>query len=405
MKISTLLNREPFPKLFEKTMILFLDDFYGLNHSVKWSNKFNSAEFFEKSQFWYCNPAINSVFVKNANPTIFNSINGEYSYNPLRPWRSLLQKIYLFFSQKKLTSVLLASHKIYISPPIDDSKNKLIIGGNTKIRLIDISQKKVYVILKDGFDKKYINKEIYVRNNFPYLPIPKITELGNNNLWYCEEYVIGTPPNRILINKRNTIITSAVQDIHKMLNETKKDISINKYVSTLNEQINLQLKSPVFAGTDVKKKILNISNIITEFIIKDPQEFITTAYCHGDLHEGNILSNGEKYWILDWENSGQNQICYDLFLLLIGSRIEKILKINFFKILNNDLDDEQLKLINNWPEVNLSKINTRKVYLIIFLLEDLIFHIDEKNNQVFYKAPLTLSNRCSEIQLILDEIL
>tara|TARA_B110000238_G_C16096181_1_gene426185 strand:- start:246 stop:410 length:165 start_codon:yes stop_codon:yes gene_type:complete len=35
--------------------------------------------------------------------------------------------------------------------------------------------------------------------------------------------------------------------------------------------------------------------------------------------------------------------------------------------------------------------------MILFLLEDLIFHIDEKNNDVFYKAPLTLSNLCSEI--------
>ena len=42
--------------------------------------------------------------------------------------------------------------------------------------------------------------------------------------------------------------------------------------------------------------------------------------------------------------------------------------------------------------------------MIFFLLKDLIFHIDEKNNDVFYKAPLTLSNRCSEIQLILNEI-
>ena len=43
-----------------------------------------------------------------------------------------------------------------------------------------------------------------------------------------------------------------------MLNETKKNISINKYVTNLNEQINLHLKSPVFAGTDISKKILNI---------------------------------------------------------------------------------------------------------------------------------------------------
>jgi hypothetical protein len=405
MKISTLLEREPFPKLFEQTMTLFLDDLYGIKHTVKWRGEAVSVETYDQSEYWYCNPAINSVFARNANPAIFNSINGEYSYNPIRPWLSLVQKVYLFFSQIKLTSVLLASQKIYISPPIHDSKNKLIIGGNTKIRLIDILNRKVYVILKDGFDKKYINRELYVRKNFTYLPVPKISVIGSNNTWYSEEYVIGNPPNRMLNSQRNTIITSAVQDIHKMLNETKMQVSINEYVSSLNDRVSLLLLSKVFAGTEVKKKILSISKQITEFIIKDSQEFITTAYCHGDFHEGNILSSANEYWILDWENSGRGQICYDLFILLIGSRIEKVFFKNFSKIANNDLDVNQRKLIHNWPEIDWSDVNSRKVYLVTFLLEDIIFHIDEKNNALFFKDPVVLSNRCKELELTLGEII
>ena len=39
--------------------------------------------------------------------------------------------------------------------------------------MIDIADRNVYVILKSGFQKKYLDREIYVRNNFRYLPIPK----------------------------------------------------------------------------------------------------------------------------------------------------------------------------------------------------------------------------------------
>ena len=106
-------------------------------------------KFLEKQyQIWYCNPLINSIFVSNANESIFDSINEEYSQNPLKPWRSQLQKLYLYFSKNKYSSTYLSKYKIAIEPAIKNGENKLIIGGNTKIRMIDRKSKRVYVILK-----------------------------------------------------------------------------------------------------------------------------------------------------------------------------------------------------------------------------------------------------------------
>ena len=195
MKISTLLEREPFDKIFEKTMASFFSDFTNHPHKVKWYPKNHNNQNTASIQQWYCNPLINSIFVKDANSDVFNSISGEYSHNPLKPWRSSIQKLYLSLSQHQMTSPLMSKYVIEVSPPIKDAKNKLIVGGNTKIRLIDIANRKVYVILKNGFDKKYLEKEIYVRTNFIFLPIPKIYTYGSNDLWYCEEYVSGKSPN------------------------------------------------------------------------------------------------------------------------------------------------------------------------------------------------------------------
>ena len=101
----------------------------------------------------------------------------------MKPWRSIFQRIYLLLSQNRITAPIFSNYEIYISPPpLDDSNNKLIIGGNTKLRIIDVSESKVYVILKEGFDKRYIDREIYVRENFKYLDIPKIHNIGNNYL-------------------------------------------------------------------------------------------------------------------------------------------------------------------------------------------------------------------------------
>ena len=150
MKISELLKREPFDKIFVETIELFLKELSGKKHVVDWNLKGNGNP--TLMQQWYCNPLINSIFVKKVNPTVFNSINGEYLHNPLKSWRSTLQKLYLYLSQNRFTSILLSKYVIHISPPIDNANNKLIIGGNTKIRIIDISKNIVYVILKNGFE-------------------------------------------------------------------------------------------------------------------------------------------------------------------------------------------------------------------------------------------------------------
>ena len=83
MKISILIDREPFDKIFEDTFSSFLKDLTNFSHQVKWKLKTNNNEIKDSVQTWYCNPLINSIFVKGADSLIFESINGEYSNNPL----------------------------------------------------------------------------------------------------------------------------------------------------------------------------------------------------------------------------------------------------------------------------------------------------------------------------------
>ena len=102
MKISTLLLREPFKEIFSKTIEKFLFDKTNKKYKVVWNNPVNVGK--NEAQKWQCNSNINSIFLKNSKPEIFSSINGEYSYNPLKPWKSLIQKMYLVFAQSRITS-------------------------------------------------------------------------------------------------------------------------------------------------------------------------------------------------------------------------------------------------------------------------------------------------------------
>ena len=129
MKISTLLEREPFVKIFEKTLASFLTAKIGSPHTVEWLDSDVLNESSKPYQNWYCNPLINSIFVKGVDKSVFDSINGEYADNPMKPWRSKFQRLYLSLSQSSLFSIVLSRHKLRVSPAVESAKSKLIIGG------------------------------------------------------------------------------------------------------------------------------------------------------------------------------------------------------------------------------------------------------------------------------------
>ena len=405
MKISTLLEREPFQQIFEDTLQSFLESWLGHRHVVKWDPTENLYRVLVNQQIWYCNPLINSVFVDGVNAGVFESINGEYAHNPMKPWRSRLQKLYLYLSQSKIAATKLSKYKIIISPPIESAKDKLILGGTTKLRLIDSAKKKVYVLLKEGFDKKYLEKEIFVRVEFPYLPIPKIIEAGDNTNWYSEEYINGKPPNRLDKDSAKRTLFKAVEHIQRMLNETKRNVILSEYVAKLETEINFGINKILHINLAVTNDIKSIVASFCSYLRKSGNKEIKLAYCHGDFHQGNILSNNDDFWILDWEYSGVKQIGYDLFILLLESRIDNGFFKRYLKLLNNDLNESQMNLANDWPGLNWNDKTVKARYLIVFLLEDLLFHIEENGNSVFYKKSDIIKSRCNEYKKIVTYLL
>lgn len=401
MKISTLIKREPFIEIFEETLATFLTSWTGTVHKVEWGAKTSSSENSKSQQKWFCNPLINSVFVKGVNRDVFESINGEYAVNPIKPWRSMIQRIYLKLSQSKLTSLMLSKYVIKISPPIKFAENKLIIGGNTKLRLIDVIEKKVFVLLKEGFDKKYIEREIYVRKEFPYLPIPKIIESGSST-WFSEEYVLGIPPNRLDRGNEERTLQLAVNCIHQMLIETKRDITLSEYLEALEQYIYEDICQIKHMNNDVRIDLKAITSKLVSLLHGNEDQVFTIAYCHGDFHQGNILVGRDSFWILDWEYSGEKQIGYDLLILLLESRIEQGFAERFSKILNNQFDNFQKGLIDNWPELDWQNSSSKRVHLIVFLLEDLLFHLRESKNELFFNDSKILKIRCDELKKIVD---
>ncbi|MDG1163948.1 MAG: phosphotransferase [Porticoccaceae bacterium] len=398
MKISTLLEREPFVKIFEKTLASFLTARIGSPHTVEWLDSDVLNESSNSHQNWYCNPLINSIFVKGVDRTVFDSINGEYADNPMKPWRSKFQRLYLSLSQSPLFSIVLSRHKLRVSPAVESARSKLIIGGNTKLRLIDVAEKKVFVLLKDGFDQKYMSRELYVRTEFPFLPVPKVIDYSGNGTWYSEQYISGESPNRLSEVIGQKILLQAIGKIQLMLSETARATTVGEYADTLYGKIQGSLDLIPHIKLDVAQNIMKIASTLAASLADYRDQELTLAYCHGDFHQGNILSNEVDYWILDWEYSGEKQIVYDYLILLLESRIESGYSSRFLRLITSDLDAYNAEIAGAWPNINWQ--DNKNIYLTVFLLEELAFYIEENGNPLFYEKPDILEIRCNEFMKI-----
>jgi len=404
MKINTLIFRENFKKIIETTLSDFFNDLYVNEHYINFKRNSFNLNRSSSIQNWYCNPLINSIFIRKVDKSVFNSINGEYHFNPIKPWKSYIQRFYLFLSQSRLLRALMSTYLLEISPKIENPETKLIIGGNKKLRLIDIKSKEVFVILKNGFNKKYIERDKFIRDNFEHLPLPKIIKTGKINFWYSEEYIVGIPPNRLKQKNANNIIEKAVLDIRKLNSITKKEIEIESYLNNLKPKIDLLIKEIPSIDNKLKIILIQIIEVLVDELMKSKKNKIFISQCHGDFHQGNVLTNGKQYWILDWENSTTNQMGYDLFIYLLDSRTDIGFSAKFFKLLNSDFDNIKTHMINYWPELIDDNCFFKKEYLLFFLLEEILFYLDELNNKLFQKDPLALKIRLHEFKIILKKL-
>lgn len=404
MKIDTLIFRENFKKIIEITLSDFFNDLYKKKYDINFHPKSIKPNKFNSIQCWYCNPLINSIFVKTVDKAVFKSINGEYYFNPVKPWRSFLQKIYLFLSQSRLLRTLMSTYKLEISPKIENSESKLIIGGNKKLRIIDIKNKEVFVILKNGFNKKYIERDKYIRDNFSHLPLPKIVKQGKTNFWYSEEYILGIPPNRLKQIYAIDIVEKAIIDIRKLNSITKKEIDVESYLSYLKTKIDLLIKEIPSIENKLENNLIHIVEVLVNELMKSKKNKIFISQCHGDFHQGNIITNGKQYWILDWENSVKNQIGYDLFIYLIDSRTDLGFAKKFMSLINFDFDVTKKSMIKYWPELIDDNFVFKREYLLFFLMEEILFYLDELNNKLFQKKPFALKIRIHEFNILLNEL-
>lgn len=374
MKISHLLKRESFEDIFTETLSSFLFHYYNQTHTAKWLTTSDNGTY----QTWFCNPYLNAIFVKNAKPEVFAPIISEFSTHP-NFIKNILNKFYVEFATSKTFREYFCSLKIGVAPPIAGSENLLIVGGNHKLRILNHKSNEVISVLKSGFSTEFFQREIDVRTRFSDLPTPELLEVNKDGMWIKERYIVGTPLNRVTDKQKyDMAVDDAFQKLDFFLDKTSEIKKVLPYAEALNTAIYHKAKGnqPLLSyGVD---RVLALTDSILSHIgkISGTAESTLFAHSHGDFHPANILlDDRNKLWLIDWEYSKVRQYGYDSLVFLLKSRFPHGFAQRVRRALDDNINDriKLSKALTDWG-------NKKKLYLLLFLLEEIDLHLDENSN-------------------------
>jgi hypothetical protein len=239
---------------------------------------------------------------------------------------------------------IFSSSVIEIDPFYKEMDNFCIIPGNHTIRIVDFSNNTCDVILKEGFNQKFIKNEIKLRCLFSHSIIPKLIYHDSDNGFYSEEKIEGLPLNRLgNSDDRLKALTISLNCLSELYNKTRKKIQLHDRLSYLDNELSILESDLRYHKTDrLWHLIYEVTSTLRTLILDKENILVPTTITHGDFQSSNILydsSDGSKTYLIDWEYSSRRFELYDYYVYFYKARFPIGLAHRFrYKDINSNND-------------------------------------------------------------------
>ena len=390
MKIQQLLAREPFGAILTRTLAPYFDATFGRSHVVEWRRRSPwTGKSLRDGQNWYCNPWLNVLFVTEADSAILGSIRAEYRRTPVR-FRGPVQQLYAATATAPMLARWFAPFVMQVAPALPNAGRLLLRGGNNRVRLVDFDRGVVCSILKNGFDSSYLAREIAVRRRPGDWPIPGLVSASVDSSWYEERYVAGVALNRLGSDRRfRHFETETHAVLMRWLSETRSEIAAADYVSQLAARAEALIGNSTLTTVEDQRSLLAAVRSAVgnaECLPGYQRSTLQLAVGHGDFQPGNIIIEGERYWLIDWEHSGQRQFVYDALVYHLKSRFPHNLTGRIASFLSGA--ERRHGHCAEWLAEAGVERRTSRLTLLVFLFEELCWYLEENRNPLFVAPSL-----------------
>ncbi|HYP27609.1 MAG TPA: phosphotransferase [Blastocatellia bacterium] len=399
MRISLLLKREPFGPIVEKTLARFWRAQYGRAYEVRWREGCPGVKALKAApggpgvgeQLWLCNIYLNAFFTPEVNPELFDPIKREFARSVVR-WRRPLQRAYVAMSVWRMGAPWMAQANLSVTPSVPDVENKILVAGNHKLRILDLKARAAYAISKGEFGNGFLRREVIARREAARLrlPVPELKSVADDGSWFSESYVSGTPLNRLADpESAGRAASRAARDLFRLLEETAGEEHVSDYCERLRERIMSHVEgSHLLSEFDRRQIGRSVKSLAREVdrLRAVAGNRVVTALAHGDFQPANILSNEDGVWLIDWEYSGRRQSGYDALVFALGSRFPEGLSERLERFVARGLPESYSIDRLPWPGAGWRDAEGRRLRGALFLLEELLMHLEENADPCFSRT-------------------
>jgi hypothetical protein len=384
MRIDLLLQREPFAIILTQTLSRFWAEQYGLSFSARWLARPAAPEVRSTVgvQHWLVNVYLNAIFTPDVDPIVLDPIRREFSRS-LVWWKRPLQQAYVTLALSQGTAGWLAQAMLAITPEVPGAAYKLIVAGNHKVRLLDRRADRAYGILKEGFNDRFLRRELAGRQAAVacQVPVPDLLEVARGVWWFSERYVSGTPINRLAndseAGRAAQVVATALQ---RLLVATQQPVALEQYLEGLRAQVRREVAGSRILGAVERQVILQQAEALVQAAIELAgvgSKPIVTALTHGDFQPANILLNADGVWLIDWEYSARRQIGYDALVYALAARFPSGLSARLADFTEKGWPLSVAPTVSSWPNLPMQDRSSRELFVLLFLLEELVLHLEE----------------------------
>lgn len=311
MRISHLLQREPFSEILSRTIERHWRARHGKDIRVQWGKG-------GTGQRWWGNSYLNFFAGADVPSSAFEVLRREYSHSRVR-WRRPLQRGYVRLATTHPSLRWFSNVQFSVSPSLANTHDLLILGGNHRLRLLQPAGGRSTVVLKEQFGAKHIVREVELRTQLAPRCAPALLASNPAQGWFEEEYFAGTPINRLPSDEERAHQHAAVQAIWlDVVAPTLERVPIRGWANPLL----MRMRETVGRCSAVGgQEILQLAEILVAHVEQlAGGSDIPVAWTHGDLQEANIVVNGSERRVIDWEGADRRFAAYDFFQLASGGR-------------------------------------------------------------------------------------
>lgn len=264
----------------------------------------------------------------------------------------------------------LSDPAFWVSADLPNPEQLLVVAGNQRIRIFDFARMRARVLLKEGFQKETMEREIMLRTSGVQGPFHKIHAFCPQHSFFEEELLQGWDLNRVppWLNRKK-LKKSARKLLLRWLERTRESADRDGYLDDVAARFRKASQEvqgrfgPVFPQSERWLELLGAR-------AADLPTSIQLALTHGDFQWGNVFFERKisKICLIDWEHQGKRSFHHDFFTEALGARrgVGMARRISAYlegKTLGSPIDDIG---------------GTKRVALLaLFLLENLIFFLEE----------------------------